>query len=72
MQCVIEYGRPAFRTGLGIDQVLHSVESRAIVMEDSAKFIGIFSWFAFHTLTVLLALTGARAAVTHDDDGHAA
>lgn len=37
-----------FAFSLGIDQVLHTTDSRVVVVEDGLKFIGIVSWLAFH------------------------
>lgn len=54
---------------LGIDQILHSIESRDIIMEDSAKFIGIFCWFAFHLVTLVLAFTNIKAITDNPDTG---
>jgi len=39
---------------LGLDTVLHSIEDAIVIAEDSAKFFGIFAWFTFHTITLLL------------------
>jgi len=48
---------------LFIDQVYHSIESGAIIAEDSAKFFGIFNWFLFHVVTLLAAfLTEPKTA----------
>ena len=37
-----------FAISLGIDQIVHSIDSRWIVIEDGPKFIGIVAWFLFH------------------------
>ncbi|WP_156811898.1 hypothetical protein [Robiginitomaculum antarcticum] len=39
-------------TSLGLDTLLHSIEDNIVIMEDSAKFFGIFSWFTFHAVTL--------------------
>ncbi|NNC37993.1 MAG: hypothetical protein EX271_06465 [Acidimicrobiales bacterium] len=46
----------AMAISLGVDQVLHSIETNAIVLEDSAKFFGIFAWFVFHVTALALVM----------------
>ncbi|WP_284390457.1 hypothetical protein [Algimonas ampicilliniresistens] len=46
-------------TSLAVDVILHSIDDTVIIIEDSAKFMGLFSWFAFHALTYLLILTSS-------------
>jgi len=41
---------------LGVDVILHSTASNIIIIEDSAKFFGLFLWFAFHATTLLVAV----------------
>ena len=38
----------AFATSVGIDQIVHSIESHWVVLEDGAKILGIVCWFLFH------------------------
>ena len=42
---------------LAIDVILHSIDDNIVVLEDSAKFMGLFAWFAFHAVTCILILT---------------
>lgn len=44
-------------SSLGIDLILHSIDDTIIIIEDSAKFFGIFAWFSYHALTLGLMLT---------------
>lgn len=37
-----------FGFSLGIDVLVHSIESMVVMAEDGLKFIGIASWLAFH------------------------
>lgn len=39
-----------------VDQVYHSIDDMIVIIEDSAKFLGLSAWFSFHTLTIGLIL----------------
>ncbi len=41
---------------LGVDVILHSIDQTVIIIEDSAKFFGLFLWFAFHATTLVVAM----------------
>ncbi len=45
---------------LGVDVILHSTASNIIIIEDSAKFFGLFLWFAFHATTLVMAVQNHR------------
>ena len=38
----------AFATSVGIDQIVHSIDSHWVVLEDGTKLLGIVCWFLFH------------------------
>ncbi len=40
---------------LGVDQLFHSLDPTIVIIEDSAKFFGLFCWFAFHLVTLVVA-----------------
>lgn len=41
---------------LMVDQVFHSIDDMIVIIEDSAKFLGLSAWFSFHVLTIGLVL----------------
>ncbi|MBL4870516.1 MAG: hypothetical protein JKX72_06140 [Robiginitomaculum sp.] len=40
---------------LGVDQIYHSLDPMIVIIEDSAKFFGLFCWFAYHVVTLIVA-----------------
>lgn len=48
-------------SSLLIDTVLHSVSPSIIVIEDSAKFLGICAWAGFHITAIVCALTDSES-----------
>lgn len=47
---------------MGIDTVFHSLAPTLVYLEDSAKFIGICAWGAFHISTMFAVLNDGNAA----------
>lgn len=52
---ILGLGVGAVAISLGIDQFFHSLEPMIVIIEDSAKFFGLFSWFVFHVVTLTVA-----------------
>ena len=42
-----------------VDMVFHSLAANFVVLEDGAKFFGIFCWMSFHVSTVMKYMFGA-------------
>jgi len=53
---ILAIGGAGFAISLGIDVFFHSLIPVLVYLEDSAKFIGIFSWASFHITTLGRAL----------------
>ena len=49
-----------FSVSVIVDYFFHQHSDIRVVIEDGAKFVGIWGWVAFHTSTMLAFLTGAR------------
>jgi len=52
---ILGLGVGAVAISLGVDQFFHSLDSVIVIIEDSAKFFGLFCWFAFHVVTLTVA-----------------
>jgi len=57
---ILGFGAAALAVSVAVDTVMHSLLPVLVYLEDSAKFIGIFCWFAFHFLTIGKALLVAN------------
>lgn len=52
---ILALGVGAVAISLGVDQFFHSLDPMIVIIEDSAKFFGLFCWFAFHAVTLVVA-----------------
>lgn len=55
-------GGGALAASIFIDMVFHSLASHFVLLEDGAKFFGIFCWMSFHTSTAMKYMASALAA----------
>lgn len=54
-------GGTALATSVAVDTLFHSLDPRLVLLEDSAKFFGIFCWTAFHISTLAkITIAGSR------------
>ena len=58
---ILGLGVGAVAISLGVDQLLHSLDPTIVIIEDSAKFFGLFCWFAFHVVTLVVAFQAHTA-----------
>lgn len=63
---LIIMGGAALVASLAVDTLFHSLDPRLVLLEDSAKFFGIFCWATFHVST-LIKITIAASRTSEQD-----
>ena len=64
---VLAMGAFALSISIAVDTIFHSLDSNLVLLEDSAKFFGIFCWTSFHvtTFTKILSEKATTAKISH-------
>ena len=66
---ILGMGAAALATSLAVDTIFHSLEASLVLLEDSAKFFGIFCWTSFHVTTFAKILVAKIDPKLETQDG---